>query len=125
MAKLVYVGFKGSTYPDRVEKLCIQHKLTFRTDICEMEDLRAIKANDVLVVTEPRLMRGFDYRSEDKNGIALMMCYDVGTLRDYIQALGRVGRFDDPCMRYTLSGAAMVDKTKQTALDSSLAFQRQ
>ena len=84
MAKLVYVGLKSSIYHTRVKELCARHKLTCRTDVSLIADLRAITANDVLVVTEERLMRGFDYRSADKNGIALMMCYDASTLRGYI-----------------------------------------
>ena len=71
-------------------------------DVAEMSKLRKMTAKDVIVVTEPRLMRGFDYRSADKKGIALILCLGFGTQRGYRQALGRVGRFGDPCKRFTL-----------------------
>ena len=75
-------------------------------------------ARDVMVVTEPRLMRGFDYRSADGQGIALLLCLDFDTNRSYRQALGRVGRFGDPCKRFSLFDQEMVDKDQQNELDS-------
>ena len=87
-----------------------------------MARLRATTASEVLVVTKPYLMRGFDYRSADGKGIALMMCLGFDTRRGYIQALGRVGRFNDPCKRFILKGSPMVDEAKQNELDSALMF---
>ena len=81
-------------------------------------------ARDVMVVTEPRLMRGFDYRSADGRGIALLLCLGFDTNRSYRQALGRVGRFGDPFKRFKLFEQEMVEKDKQNELDSALAFGR-
>ena len=77
-------------------------------------------ARNVMVVTKPRLMRGFDYRSADGNGIALLLCLGFDTNRSYRQALGRVGRFGDPCKRFSLFDQEMVDKNQQNELDSKL-----
>ena len=74
-----------------------------------MSQLRNMTAKDVMVVTDPRLMRGFDYRSADKKGIALILCLGFDTQRGYRQALGRVGRFGDPCRRFTLFDQEMVN----------------
>ena len=60
-----------------------------------MTVLRATTARDVYIVTDPRLMRGFDYRSADGHGIALLMCNHVDSEREANQALGRVGRYGD------------------------------
>ena len=81
-------------------------------------------ARNIKIVTEPRLMRGFDYRSADGNGIALLLCLGFDTNRSYRQALGRVGRFGDPFKRFKLFEQEMVEKDKQNELDSALAFGR-
>ena len=47
------------------------------------------------MVKQARLMRGFDYRSADGAGIALLLCAPLNTKRDLLQALGRVGRTGD------------------------------
>ena len=74
-----------------------------------MSQLRNMTAKDVMVVTDPRLMHGFDYRSADKKGIALILCLGFDTQRGYRQALGRFGRFGDPCRRFTLFDQEMVN----------------
>ena len=56
-----------------------------------MERIRKMQPNDVFFVTKPALMRGLDYGSEC--GIALMLAKMFISQRDYIQALGRVGRY--------------------------------
>lgn len=50
-----------------------------------------MQSNDVFIVTEPALMRGFDYGSTC--GIALMIARSLGSDRDLKQALGRVNRY--------------------------------
>ena len=47
-------------------------------------------------------MRGFDYRTPSRTGIALLMCCKLGHSRDVLQGLGRVGRYGDPCARHRL-----------------------
>ena len=65
MAKLVYLGEEGSVYSKRLDQLIAQYKLNRKNNVSEMAELRSTVASDVLVVTEPRLMRGFDYRTAD------------------------------------------------------------
>ena len=59
--------------------------------------LQNLTRRDVLVVTEPALMRGFDYRCS--TGIALLVARAFDGQRAYFQALGRVGRYGEPCRR--------------------------
>ena len=122
MAKLVYLGEEGSVYSKRLDQLIAQYKLNRKNNVSEMAELRSTVASDVLVVTEPRLMRGFDYRAADKKGIALMLCLGFDTQRGYIQALGRVGRFGDSCRRFTLKSSTMVYEARQNELDSAIMF---
>ena len=64
------------------------------------------------------MMRGVDYRAESDLGIALLVAQNLGSMRDYIQALGRVGRSAQPCLRFrTVAG---VDEEKEDALVTDL-----
>ena len=56
----------------------------------------------MLVVTESSLMRGLDYQTNEPDGIALLLAEPFASPRALKQALGRVGRFDEPCKRYML-----------------------
>ena len=49
-------------------------------------------------------MRGRDYRSNADEGVALLICSDFPSKRLYQQALGRVGRYGEPCKRARLQG---------------------
>jgi len=53
----------------------------------------------ILIFDDPQFMRGHNYRSKD--GITLFLCRAFKTDRDVLQAKGRVGRYGDPCDRYT------------------------
>ena len=57
--------------------------------------------NHCCIVSQPLLMRGFDYRCKD--GIRLLIASKLDSARAYVQALGRVGRYTDPCERFKLS----------------------
>jgi hypothetical protein len=60
--------------------------------------LANLTAMDVLIVTsDVALMRGFDYRSS--TGIALFIAAKLPNKRSYMQALGRVGRYNEECTR--------------------------
>ena len=52
----------------------------------------------VLLIDDPQLMRGFNYRATQ--GITLILCKGFKNKRDTVQAKGRVGRYRDPCTRY-------------------------
>ena len=71
------------------------------TNYSEIDDLRQIKADDCLIVTDLDLMRGVDYHTpEYKVGIDLLIARDFPSTRAYEQGLGRVGRYSEPCTRY-------------------------
>ena len=63
-----------------------------------LADLRQLTPNHVCLVSEVRLMRGFDYRC--KEGINLLIAKQVDSQRTLIQALSRVGRYGEVCSRY-------------------------
>ena len=106
MAKLVYLGpndeLQDSTVVEELEQQIEALKLTKLQDVSAVAELRNTTANQVYVVTKPHLMRGYDYRSVDGNGIALLICSKLASARDLKQALGRVGRYGDPAARYKL-----------------------
>ena len=56
---------------------------------------------DCLIITDLQLMRGVDYRNKGK-GIDLLLARDFPTTRSYVQGLGRVGRYSEPCDRFQL-----------------------
>ena len=62
-------------------------------------------------------MRGFNYRSAV--GVKLFLCRPFKTLRDSIQACGRVGRYTDTCQRYRTI-KKLVDKELNTEYLKSL-----
>ena len=58
-----------------------------------MAALRSLTKYDLIIVTEPALLRGFDYKSDAPAGINLLMMSSVSSGRALLQALGRVGRY--------------------------------
>ena len=61
-----------------------------------------MKTNDVFVTSDEAYMRGHDYKMDDSNkeGIALFLQKPFSCKRTFLQALGRVGRYGEPCKRY-------------------------
>ena len=49
-------------------------------------------------------MRGLDYRTKNRNGLALLIASPLSSERAFMQALGRVGRYDSSCKRFILRG---------------------
>ena len=47
------------------------------------------------------MMRGFDMKAKP-HGIDLLIARDFPTTRDYVQGLGRVGRYSEPSGRFKL-----------------------
>ena len=61
-------------------------------------------------------MRGVDYRS-DPHGIDELIANQFPNQRAYLQGLGRVGRYNEPCERFILSGLnETVNKEQKEAL---------
>ena len=59
----------------------------FMKNSSELSVIRKMGPNTVWFVTDPVLMRGFDYSCE--TGIALVIDKQLSSKRDYMQALGR------------------------------------
>ena len=55
----------------------------------------------MFVITKPDLTRGVDYRAaKGTRGIALLVMSEAQSERAYVQLLGRVGRNQEPCLRF-------------------------
>ena len=65
-------------------------------------------------MTDELLMRGVDYRCEA--GIDLFIDTPASNERAYLQALGRVGRYNDVCTRYVRDDLDKRFETKQLFL---------
>ena len=78
----------------------VQNKLSVREDISDMEALRSLTEKDMLIITKPLLLRGFDYKSSAPRGINLLMMSPVSSARALLQALGRVGRYRQAGVRF-------------------------
>ena len=72
----------------------------------------------VVVVTEPLMMRGLDYRSA--SGFILVIATQLKNHRAFMQALGRVGRYEEPCERYIEPGLEPVDNVAETTMFGKL-----
>ena len=72
-------------------------------------------------------MRGVDYRIGEKgdtksnDGIDLLLAAPFSNERAFEQGLARVGRYTEPCTRYSLQGLEKVDAVKAAELKLSLA----
>ena len=121
-AKLVHCDEKDLA---AYERIATGRSLTVHHDVSSPALLRKMRPSECYFVTHKRLMRGFDYRGADRaalttvtepgvsssarNKLSLLMACPADTQRDYLQALGRVGRFGDACARYRLRGVDQVN----------------
>ena len=101
------------------------HEICQRATLTNHEDLARLKqltVNDVLLITDPTLARGVDYRAaEGTHGIALFVMSACDSDRAYVQLLGRVGRYREPCLRYVWDGLrSEVDSLKQATMLGNL-----
>jgi hypothetical protein len=65
---------------------------------------------DLCLVSKPMYMRGYDYRSKK---IFLVIAKSFANQREAQQGLGRVGRFDDECVRLLKDGVDLVNLTEE------------
>ena len=96
--KLIYVD---ENQVENLEKLAIEKGLKVITNTEDMNIIRAVGTR-CLIVSKEEYMRGVDYRST--YGIDLMIAKQLSNKRAYEQALGRVGRYGEPCSRYMDEG---------------------
>jgi len=74
----------------------------------------------VLVITKEELMRGHDYRAP-KKGLKLLIAVRFSHERGARQGLGRVGRQNDPFLRFRIKGVdKLVDTAKELAFTAKL-----
>ena len=59
----------------------LQNKLNLRINISDMSALRSLTKSDMLIVTDPILLRGFDYKSDAPDGINLLLMSPVSSGR--------------------------------------------
>ena len=79
-AKLVYT--RDEEVVAQVKQMGEDAKLTVRCDITEMGALRSLTPNDLLIITKPLLLRGFDYKSSvPDGGINLLLMSPVSSRR--------------------------------------------
>ena len=66
-----------------------------------MARLKKLSQDDFFVISDPELARGIDYRAaKGTEGIALFVMSSAKSERAYVQLLGRVGRYQEPCLRF-------------------------
>ena len=66
-----------------------------------MASLKQLTPDDVVLISDPDFARGIDYRaSEGTRGLALLVMSACKSERAYVQLLGRVGRYKEPCERF-------------------------
>ena len=110
-AKLIF------TSEDRVNDIIqmIPDGMTVTIDCDELEKIRHLTGNDVIIQTSEVRMRGYDYRC--KTGINLFLDKCLSNERAFQQALGRVGRYHEPADRYHRLNMVPLFKTKDYTLE--------
>ena len=89
---------------------------TTQTDCRNLGRLKQLSKDDIFAITDPNLARGVDYRAaEGTIGIALLVMSACESERAYVQLLGRVGRYKDPCRRFVWSNLSYVIDQKAQA----------
>lgn len=84
-------------------------------DCRDLKRLKKLTKEDIVLITEPELARGIDYRvtGADCEGIALLVMSKSSNLRAYVQLLGRVGRYKENCKRFKWNELDdFIDKTQ-------------
>ena len=96
--KLIYVD---ENQREDLEKLAKAKNINVVSNTDDINIIRAVGTR-CLIVSKEEYMRGVDYRST--YGIDLMIAKQLSNKRAYEQALGRVGRYGEPCSRYMIEG---------------------
>ena len=63
---------------------------------------RQLTPQHCAIVTKLEMMRGFDMKAA-QHGIDLLIAREFPTTREYVQGLGRVGRYSEPSGRFKLT----------------------
>ena len=85
----------------------------------EIKTLRALKEQQLFIISDLQLVRGVDYRSVDELGIDLLIAYPLPTTRELKQLKGRVGRYGEPCSRFhveSLTQETLVNKSNERTI---------
>ena len=100
-AKLIYIS--AAEIEDFLEDFGTDATIPYNCE--DLEKLRSLTKDSVVIVTKQELMRGVDYRiaeeaRKDTDGISLLIHNTFDSKRSYIQGLGRVGRYNEKCHRF-------------------------
>ena len=88
MARLIFTEeAKIVELERRAQEMMQKFEAPFKKNESNLGVIRKMGPNTVWFVTDPALMRGFDYFCE--TGIALVIDKQLSSERDYKQALGR------------------------------------
>lgn len=91
-AKIIYNT--GASHPE------IMRRAT-HTNPTDLAFLKQLTPDHVILLTDPTLARGIDFRAHERTrGIALFVMSACHSSRAYLQLLGRVGRYREPCERF-------------------------
>ena len=93
-AGMVRILYCNENEVDAVRTIAMKHGCIVYSNNADKTVLRHNTAKHVHVVTEQRLMRGFDYRAPGV-GFGLLLMRSLDSKRAYRQAIGRAGRMDD------------------------------
>ena len=98
-------------------------KLVKDDDIYEVNLHKVDKIYDekflLLVATKEEFMRSLDFRAA-KVGMALVICKSFKHYRIAQQGLGRVGRYNDVCIRMLVEGVNLIDEDQRIAYVAKL-----
>ena len=97
MARFIYIDSLSSDLYSNVAAYAGHKQLTLLCDVDDLELLRSLTKEHVVVVTKKHLMRGYDYRC--KTGIAILLARKMDSQKALLQALGRVGRYGSKYVR--------------------------
>ena len=104
-AKLVYCDDDDKDAVIAAAKNCCPN-IAVKENGVTRKELHGNDEKNLLIVTEERLMRGFDYRAPT-TGFALLIAKQLPNKRAYLQALGRVGRMGEDASWYKLSNVGI------------------
>ena len=93
---VAHIVYCSEAAVEQVEEAARKHvaEAIIRRNGCTRKDLHGNTERNVVVVTEERLMRGFDYRAP-MVGFALLIAKKLSSRRAFRQALGRAGRMGE------------------------------
>ena len=72
---------KDNTIEATLKTMEVSKRVNIRVNVTNTAQLRELNKSDLLVTTDPNLLRGFDYKSYSPGGINLLMMASVNSPR--------------------------------------------